>query len=268
MSNKKAFYSVTLISATLLMVGCASQPTVSSSRQFYIPEYYTVQPGDSLSKIAARYNLDYTEIARLNNINTMDKIYVSQSLRLRGSAQSTPRLVQTRPIEQPIQIQRQSVAQQAQNHSVPEQAPVVQPQIQTGSTSTPTVTTPSSSSQIRWVLPSKGPILQRFNLNQDIKGLFFGGNSGDPIYAAAAGEVVYADDGLKEYGKLILIRHTNGYITAYAHNSKLLTKVGDKVQAGQKIAEMGNTGTNRTWLQFQIRLDGKPIDPSTLLPIS
>ena len=80
--------------------------------------------------------------------------------------------------------------------------------------------------------------------------------------------MVYADDGLKEYGQLVLVRHVNGYITAYAHNSKLVVKNGDKVTAGQKIAEMGSTGTNKTMLEFQVRLDGKPIDPVSILPIS
>lgn len=82
------------------------------------------------------------------------------------------------------------------------------------------------------------------------------------------GQVVYAADGLKEYGNLILLKHINGYITAYAHNSKMIVKSGDNVQAGQKIAEMGSTGASSTMLEFQVRLDGKPVNPETVLPLN
>ncbi|MFV5464939.1 M23 family metallopeptidase, partial [Acinetobacter sp. 207] len=89
-----------------------------------------------------------------------------------------------------------------------------------------------------------------------------------PIYAAADGQVVYAADGLKEYGNLILIKHIDGYITAYAHNSKMNVSSGQNVTAGQKIAEMGSSGATRTMLEFQVRLDGKPINPTNVLPIN
>ena len=103
---------------------------------------------------------------------------------------------------------------------------------------------------------------------KNVKGIRFGGNVGDPIVAAANGQVVYAADGLKEYGNLVLIKHIDGYITAYAHNSKMLVKSGDNVVAGQKIAEMGSSGTTQTMLEFQVRLDGKPINPANILPIN
>ena len=114
--------------------------------------------------------------------------------------------------------------------------------------------------------PSNGAILQQYNLASNIKGTRYSGNVGDPVFAAADGQVVYAADGLKEYGNLVLVKHINGYITAYAHNSKLNVKSGQNVTAGQKIAEMGSTGTNRTMLEFQVRLDGKPINPTAVLP--
>ena len=111
-------------------------------------------------------------------------------------------------------------------------------------------------------------MIQQFNPATNVKGLRYGGNLGDPIYAAANGQVVYAADGLKEYGNLVLIKHIDGYITAYAHNSKMLVKSGDNVTAGQKIAEMGSSGTNRVMLEFQIRLDGKPINPANIIPMN
>ncbi|MEC8886271.1 MAG: peptidoglycan DD-metalloendopeptidase family protein [Pseudomonadota bacterium] len=270
---------LSVLSGTLF-VGCASKPTINqqSSRVFYVPEFYTVKSGDSLSKIAQKYGLDYREIARINNIETMDIIYVNQSLRLRGNSKNTSRLVQTRPIQEQGTIQRESVLTQAQNATVPNQVNVVQPNIPTtapavglGNTPAPTINpnpVATSTQGLNWVMPSNGRVIDRYDLSQNKKGVRFAGNTGDPIYAAAAGEVVYADDGLKEYGQLVLVRHSNGYITAYAHNSKLVVKNGDKVTAGQKIAEMGSTGTDKTMLEFQIRLDGKPIDPVSILPIS
>ncbi len=124
------------------------------------------------------------------------------------------------------------------------------------------------SSTLRWVKPSQGAVIAQFNLASNIKGIRYGGNVGDPIYAAADGQVVYAADGLKEYGNLILIKHIDGYITAYAHNSKMNVSSGQNVTAGQKIAEMGSSGATRTMLEFQVRLDGKPINPTNVLPIN
>ncbi len=270
---------LSVLSGTLF-VGCASKPTINqqSSRVFYVPEFYTVKSGDSLSKIAQKYGLDYREIARINNIETMDIIYVNQSLRLRGNSKNTSKLVQTRPIQEQGTIKRESVLTQAQNATVPEQVNVVKPTVPTttpavglGNTPAPTINrnpVATSTQGLNWVMPSNGRVIDRYDLSQNKKGIRFAGNTGDPIYAAAAGEVVYADDGLKEYGQLVLVRHSNGYITAYAHNSKLVVKNGDKVTAGQKVAEMGSTGTDKTMLEFQIRLDGKPIDPVSILPIS
>ncbi len=109
-------------------------------------------------------------------------------------------------------------------------------------------------------------MLQGYNLASNVKGTRYAGNVGDAIFAAADGQVVYAADGLKEYGNLILVKHINGYITAYAHNSKMNVKSGETVKAGQQIGEMGSSGTNRTMLEFQVRLDGKPINPTSVLP--
>ena len=121
---------------------------------------------------------------------------------------------------------------------------------------------------MRWVKPSNGSVIANYNIANNIKGIRFGGNQGDPIFAAADGQVVYAADGLKEYGNLVLVKHIDGYITAYAHNSKMLVKSGQTVTAGQKIAEMGSSGASSTMLEFQVRLDGKPINPANILPIN
>ncbi|MFY5899400.1 peptidoglycan DD-metalloendopeptidase family protein [Acinetobacter pittii] len=245
---------------TAVMTGCASKPQINnSSRYAMAPSYYTVRSGDTLSGIAMRYGLDYISIAEMNDIAPPYRIYVNQSLRLKKG--SSPRTVSTQVITQPEQIKRQTIALPTTQPVTP----VTQPKTTSSSTNT-TVTSVAPNSSLRWIKPNNGPVIQGFNLANNVKGIRYGGNQGDPIYAAADGQVVYAADGLKEYGNLVLIKHIDGYISAYAHNSKMLVKSGDNVTAGQKIAEMGSTGASQVMLEFQIRLDGKPINPINLLP--
>ncbi|EXS18527.1 lysM domain protein [Acinetobacter sp. 883425] len=245
---------------TVAMAGGASKPQINnSSRYAMAPNYYTVRSGDTLSGIAMRYGLDYISIAEMNDIAPPYRIYVNQSLRLKKG--SSPRTVSTQVIAQPEQIKRQTIALPTTQPVTP----VTQPTTTAPSTNT-TVTSVAPNSSLRWIKPNNGPVIQGFNLANNVKGIRYGGNQGDPIYAAADGQVVYAADGLKEYGNLVLIKHIDGYISAYAHNSKMLVKSGDNVTAGQKIAEMGSTGASQVMLEFQIRLDGKPINPINLLP--
>ncbi|MEO4208910.1 peptidoglycan DD-metalloendopeptidase family protein [Acinetobacter pittii] len=245
---------------TVAMAGCASKPQINnSSRYAMAPNYYTVRSGDTLSGIAMRYGLDYISIAEMNDIAPPYRIYVNQSLRLKKG--SSPRTVSTQVMAQPEQIKRQTIALPTTQPVTP----VTQPTTTAPSTST-TVTSVAPNSSLRWIKPTNGPVIQGFNLANNVKGIRYGGNQGDPIYAAADGQVVYAADGLKEYGNLVLIKHIDGYISAYAHNSKMFVKSGDNITAGQKIAEMGSTGASQVMLEFQIRLDGKPINPINLLP--
>lgn len=245
---------------TVAMAGCASKPQINnSSRYAMAPNYYTVRSGDTLSGIAMRYGLDYISIAEMNDIAPPYRIYVNQSLRLKKG--SSPRTVSTQVMAQPEQIKRQTIALPTTQPVTP----VTHPTTTAPSTNT-TVTSVAPNSSLRWIKPNNGPVIQGFNLANNVKGIRYGGNQGDPIYAAADGQVVYAADGLKEYGNLVLIKHIDGYISAYAHNSKMLVKSGDNVTAGQKIAEMGSTGASQVMLEFQIRLDGKPINPINLLP--
>lgn len=245
---------------TVAMAGCASKPQINnSSRYAMAPNYYTVRSGDTLSGIAMRYGLDYISIAEMNDIAPPYRIYVNQSLRLKKG--SSPRTVSTQVMAQPEQIKRQTIALPTTQPVTP----VTQPTTTAPSTNT-TVTSVAPNSSLRWIKPNNGPVIQGFNLANNVKGIRYGGNQGDPIYAAADGQVVYAADGLKEFGNLVLIKHIDGYISAYAHNSKMLVKSGDNVTAGQKIAEMGSTGASQVMLEFQIRLDGKPINPINLLP--
>lgn len=247
--------------ATVVLSGCASKPQVNNSARYATaPNFYTVRSGDTLSGIAARYGLSYLSIAEMNDIAPPYRIYVGQSIRLKAG--NAPRTTSTRPVTQAAPIQRQTVTLP----TTPTPAPVISSTTTTTSSSSPA--TPVRSSSLRWVKPSQGAVIEHFNLASNVKGTRYGGNVGDPIYAAADGQVVYAADGLKEYGNLVLIKHVDGYITAYAHNSKMNVSSGQNVTAGQKIAEMGSSGATRTMLEFQVRLDGKPINPANVLPIN
>jgi lipoprotein NlpD len=246
----------TAVVSIAILSGCASKPQIQNATRYATaPDYYTVRSGDTLSGIAARYGLSYLSVAEMNDIDVPYRIYVGQSLRLKNSG--SRRTTTTQAVAQAAPIQRQTV--QLPTTPATSTAPVT------------TTTAPVASSQVsalRWVKPSNGAIIANFNVAANVKGIRYSGNTGDAIFAAADGQVVYAADGLKEYGNLILIKHIDGYITAYAHNSKMNVSSGQNVTAGQKIAEMGSTGANRTMLEFQVRLNGKPINPINVLPIN
>jgi lipoprotein NlpD len=118
---------------------------------------------------------------------------------------------------------------------------------------------------LTWAWPAAGPVVAPFD-DAKTKGLAIGGKAGDPVYAAADGRVVYAGSGLRGYGNLVIVKHNANYLTAYAHNQALLVKEDQIVKRGQKIAEMGSTDADRVQLHFEIRKQGKPIDPTRLLP--
>ena len=263
---KTLFASLAVVSV-FAITGCASKPQINNSARYAkAPDFYTVRSGDTLSGIANRYGLSYISVAEMNDIAPPYRIYVKQSLRLKQNGNRN-RTTAVKPLAaQDSQIKRQNI-----QLPTTQTAPVA---VTAPTTTTRTVppTVPANSavntSTLRWVKPSNGAVLENFNNAANVKGIRFGGNVGDPVIAAANGQVVYAADGLKEYGNLVLVKHIDGYISAYAHNSKMLVKSGQNVTAGQQIAEMGSSGTNRTMLEFQIRLDGKPINPANILPIN
>ncbi|WP_286834486.1 MULTISPECIES: peptidoglycan DD-metalloendopeptidase family protein [Acinetobacter] len=259
----KTLVLTTAVVSAVIVTGCATKPYINNSARYAAaPDFYTVRSGDTLSGIAARYGLSYISVAEMNDIPEPYRIYVGQSIRLKNTKRSTT----TQVVDTSVPIQRKTVV-------APTPVTPAQTTVKTTPSITPKVTTPAPvttvpSSGLRWVKPSNGAVLQQYNLASNIKGIRYAGNVGDPVFAAADGQVVYAADGLKEYGNLVLVKHINGYITAYAHNSKLNVKSGQNVTAGQKIAEMGSSGTTRTMLEFQVRLDGKPVNPASVLPNS
>ncbi|MEO7065808.1 MAG: peptidoglycan DD-metalloendopeptidase family protein [Rhodanobacter sp.] len=121
-------------------------------------------------------------------------------------------------------------------------------------------------SGLSWRWPADGALIKRFHKGDAIPGIEIGGKAGDPVRAAADGVVVYSGNGLVGYGELVIIKHSDSFLSAYGHNRKRLVKEGQRVSAGQKVAEMGSTGTTRNELQFQIRKDGNPVDPMDYLP--
>lgn len=259
------FVSVAVIS-TFAITGCASKPQINNpTRYAKAPDFYTVRPGDTLSSISARYGLNYMSVAEMNDIGAPYRIYVKQSLRLRPSAnRNISRSTTSALSNTDNQIQRQKIQLPSNQSTYSASSVATAPTVSNIPATSPAV----RATSLRWVKPSTGPILENFNNATNVKGIRFGGNVGDPVVAAADGQVVYAADGLKEYGNLVLIKHIDGYITAYAHNSKLLVSSGQNVTAGQKVAEMGSSGTTRTMMEFQVRLDGKPINPANILPIN
>jgi lipoprotein NlpD len=129
-----------------------------------------------------------------------------------------------------------------------------------------TSTTAGNADQLDWSWPAKGRIVTSFSETANLKGIDIAGTAGEPVRASAAGRVVYAGNGLRGYGKLIIIKHNNTYLSAYAHNRDLLVKEGQQVTRGQKIAEMGSTDADQVKLHFEIRRHGKPMDPTKFLP--
>lgn len=268
----KLFLSVVAITSTVIITGCASKPLIhNQTRYASAPEYYTVRSGDTLSAISMRYGLSYLSVAEMNDIAAPYRIYVGQSLRMKKGGSSVTRSTTQALASNEPQIQRQTInlPTQQTTYTAPVQSPIQNvPTVPVQSTTTQQIAPAVQSTKLRWVKPSNGAVIANYNVASNIKGIRFSGNIGDPIFAAADGQVVYAADGLKEYGNLVLVKHIDGYITAYAHNSKMLVKSGQNVTAGQKIAEMGSSGANATMLEFQVRLDGKPINPVNILPIN
>ncbi len=204
------------------------------------PGYYTVRPGDTVRRIAAEVGQPWNSIAQWNNLENPDLIEVGQVLRIvpptAGSA--APAVAAAAP----------SAARAATSTAA------------SGSTAAAPV---ASSVKFSW--PASGSVLKRFDGDTN-KGLNIGGKAGDPVLAAADGKVVYAGSGLSGYGNLIILKHDNVFLTAYAHNRALLVKEDQNVRRGQKIAEMGSTGADRVNLHFEIRRSGRPVDPAKYLP--
>lgn len=217
------------------------------------PSQYTVKRGDTLYSISFRYGMDYKRVAAINGIGPPYTIYVGQKIKFRGS----PQPVKKSPSKTTAKASPQT------KQKKPEPATRQQAREETQ----PSKPAPSGSSNPDWRWPTQGPLLSSFSdASPGRKGIKIAGKRGQDVIASAGGRVVYSGAGLVRYGNLLIIKHNDVYLSAYAHNDSLLVKEGDSVNAGQKIATLGSTGTNRDQLHFEIRRNGKPMDPMRFLP--
>jgi lipoprotein NlpD len=226
------------------------------------PGYYTVRPGDTLIRIALDSGQNWRDIARWNNIDNPNVIEVGQVLRVIPPAGSSTEVAVARPVAPSVIVP--SPGASAPPASAPRAAPAAP------TASAPVVTPPpptAGEDDVAWTWPTAGPaiVLAGFD-EQRNKGLDIAGKPGDPVLATADGRVVYAGAGLRGYGNLIILKHNNTFLSAYAHNQTLLVKEDQTVRKGQKIAEMGSSDADRVKLHFEIRRQGKPVDPARYLP--
>jgi|TARA_R110000787_G_scaffold102561_5_gene208625 lipoprotein NlpD len=234
------------------------------------PNSYTVRKGDTLYSISFRYGMDYRDVARINGIRPPYTIYVGQKIKFDGKPVTTasttrPGTVKPSPGRSSSpSVTRPSTTTQPSRPSTATQTPQVKPSTPKP-TSSPALTSGSESLIWRW--PTEGRVVSTFSESAaGRKGINIIGKPGQPILAAADGKVVYSGDGLPRYGNLLIIKHNDVYLSAYAHNDTLLVKEGDTVKSGQRIATLGRSGTQVEQLHFEIRRNGKPVDPIRFLP--
>lgn len=286
--------SLALLAALMISAGCAgrrlAQPAPVEDRAMTAsarpadarplpgaenagkPGYYTVQPGDTLFRIALDAGQTWRDVQTWNNLANPNVIEVGQVLRVAppvGSAATAVAVVPapassvtSAPVTSTSVVSRPLSATGTGSPTVPAAvtgtvpAPVVTP--------APAVAVPPGDA-VNFVWPAQGAVVASFDEAKN-KGVGIGGKVGDPVLAAADGRVVYAGAGLRGYGNLIILKHNNTFLTAYAHNQALLVREDQTVKQGQKIAEMGSSDADRVKLHFEVRRQGKPVDPLTFLP--
>lgn len=264
------------------------------------PGHYIVKPGDTLIRIALDHGQNYRDISAWNGLENPNLIEVGQELRVvrpESTAVSRPAApsaasAEARPVapaaavavpvdgvrrepkggklpysEQAwVQAQKPEAAfSVAKVEPKPEPRPEVKPEAKPETKPEAKPEPAGNGDKIDWAWPTSGKVIAAFNETSS-KGVDLAGKPGDPVLAAAGGRVVYAGTGLRGYGKLVIVKHDNSFLSAYAHNQNLLVKEGQAVSKGQKIAELGDTDSDRPKLHFEIRRQGKPVDPGKYLP--
>ena len=273
--DRSSFRLLVIALATgMLLAGCSSTPSGSArvvDRNSAAPKrptvtsgQYVVKPGDTLFSIAFRYGWDYKELAARNGIAAPYTIRPGQPIRFSSGAGGSTKVVSGTSSSSTTTVIRRPVG----TPSTP--APGA-----SKPASTVAIATPAASARVPaaersaggWVWPANGVVIGKFASNGSLnKGVDIAGDLGQPVFAAANGSVVYAGSGLRGYGELIIIKHSDTYVSAYGHNRRLLVREGQQVKVGQTIAEMGSTGADRVKLHFEIRRQGKPVDPLQFLP--
>ncbi len=243
---RKIISSCLLLFLIFFLFSCVSNRN-SNVYYDYDHGYHTVLKGETLYSIAFRHGKDYKKIARWNNIRTPYTIYAGQRLKL------TP----TQITSKTYQTKKKTTSSANTNKK------------KTSKSSASKKVTKAASKPIKhnWNWPTKGVVIRTYSTRSGgNKGIDIAGKIGQPVFAASSGKVVYSGNGLASYGNLIIIKHSEQFISAYAHNKKLFVKEGGEVKRGEKIAELGKTGTSEAKLHFEIRYKGKPVDPIKYLP--
>ena len=256
------------VAALLLQAGCATRATpapvvdrsTGRSLEPVAPGYYRVKRGDTLLRIALDHGQSHRDIAEWNGIADVNVIEVDQVIRVVPPKSATTSRVEVKQ-EKGINESKSKdlkAKQDGQNKA---------PKLADNKANSDNLDKAKdvSDSGIRLSWPSKGDVIDRFDDNKN-KGIDIAGKAGDPVQSAADGKVVYAGNSLRGYGNLVIVKHDNTYLTAYAHNKTLLVKEGDTVKKAQKIAEMGSSDADRVKLHFELRKNGKPVDPTSYLP--
>lgn len=244
-------------------------PTVTDDSTSPRPGTYVVKPGDTLIRIALEHGQNWRDVARWSGLENPNLIEVGQVLRVAppppepGSAVAqavTPASrAETRPLTTPGAASGSSpVAGAAASGASAATGPAT-------ATATAPIPAKEPDDDLNWMWPAAGPVLASFDEGKN-KGVVIGGKAGDPVLASADGRVVYAGSGLRGYGNLVIVKHNNTFLTAYAHNQVLVVKEDQVVRRGQKIAEMGSSDADRVQLHFEVRRQGKPVDPTRYLP--
>ena len=259
--------TVLICALAFLLQACGSSPPapIEDRRARHpgpAPVSYTVRSGDTLYGIAFTYGLDFRELAAINGIGAPYTIYPGQRLALKGQPKKKPSssASASTPAPKPGPSRPQPVVSPP-SEAAKKTTAVTKPSPPRATTSASYTGGPVKS----WRWPAQGRVSRGFSASVH-KGIDIAGTRGDAVVATAAGKVVYAGTGIAGFGELLIVKHNEQYLSAYGHNDRLLVREGDTVAAGQKIAEKGSSGTDTVKLHFEIRKDGKPIDPVRLLP--
>jgi lipoprotein NlpD len=245
-------YLLLLLAMTslLLNVGCSTTPRAKpanvvdrsgGANEPAPPGYYRVKRGDTLARIALDNGQSPRDLAQWNNLSNPNLIEVGDLILVKPPANSR---MTVKPIPKTASDAPKADAPKVDAAREAPKEVVAEPGI-----------------RLSW--PAKGKVTEEFS--EKTKGIDIAGKLGEPITAASDGKVVYAGNSLRGYGNLVIIKHDNTYLTAYAHNRTLSVKEGDAVKKGQKIAEMGDTDTNSVKLHFELRVNGKPVNPTPYL---
>jgi len=243
---------IALVIVLMGMTGCAGFVSVDEKFNPVSPNrnVHIVQKSETLFSLAWRYGWDYKELASANNIPAPYTIYPGQKLIIKPSRTfaQKPATSSSKTLTK-NKVHKNTKAPSAYKTRPDTPKPV------------------ASSGNLTWHWPAKGKVIAKFSTKAPTnKGIDIAGSLGESVFAAAAGSVVYAGSGLLGYGNLVIIKHDDQFLSAYAHNKKLLVKENQEVKAGQEIAEIGSSGTDKVKLHFEIRHKGKPVDPLRYLP--